>query len=183
MILFIDNYDSFTYNLVQAVESLGFSTMVIQNDNKINLDDLNPDKIIISPGPGKPENSGISIKVIEKAKRETPILGICLGHQCIGSVYGASICQSNEILHGQTSMIHHKKTGLFSNLPSPFQAARYHSLALESVPEKFNKTAWSNDEEIMGIQHKSLPLFGVQFHPESFLTTVGSKILENFLNV
>tara|TARA_Y100000590_G_scaffold387350_1_gene460818 strand:- start:1739 stop:2290 length:552 start_codon:yes stop_codon:yes gene_type:complete len=183
MILLVDNYDSFTYNLVQAVESLGASITVKQNDDKIKLDVLAPEKIIISPGPGTPKNSGISNKIIEKAVGQIPILGVCLGHQCIGSVFGVSVRQSKQILHGKTSLIHHDHSGLFFNVPSPFQAARYHSLSLASVPIEFHKTAWTNDGEIMGIQHESLPLFGIQFHPESFLTPMGSNILENFLNV
>ena len=183
MILLIDNYDSFTYNLVQAVELLGASVVVKQNDDKINLEELSPEKIIISPGPGTPNNSGVSIKIIDKVKGTIPILGVCLGHQCIGSSFGINVHQSKQILHGKTSLIHHNHSVLFTDVPSPFQVARYHSLSLESVPIAFDKTAWTNDGEIMGIQHKSLPLFGIQFHPESFLTPMGSKILENFLYV
>jgi anthranilate synthase/aminodeoxychorismate synthase-like glutamine amidotransferase len=183
MILLIDNYDSFTYNLVQAIEALGENVMVKQNDETLDLDSLNPEKIIISPGPGTPKDSGISSQIIKNAMPEIPILGVCLGHQCIGSVFGVNVRQSKRILHGKTSLIHHNTTGLFKGIPSPFQGARYHSLSLESVPTHFVKTAWTNDNEIMGIQHETLPLFGVQFHPESFLTPMGSKILENFVNV
>jgi len=228
MILLIDNYDSFTYNLVQAIEALGENVMVKQNDETLDLDSLNPEKIIISPGPGTPNDSGISNQIIKNAMPEIPILGVCLGHQCIGSVFGVNVQQSKRILHGKTSLIHHNQFGLFKGIPSPFQGARYHSLSsvfgvnvqqskrilhgktslihhnqfglfkgipspfqgaryhslsLESVPTHFVKTAWTNDNEIMGIQHETLPLFGVQFHPESFLTPMGSKILENFVNV
>lgn len=181
-LLLIDNYDSFTYNLVQLIESLGASVVVKQNDADINLDELLPEKIIISPGPGTPKDSGNSNRIIEKVNRQIPILGVCLGHQCIGSVFCADIRESNRILHGKTSLIHHDHSDLFIDVPSPFQAARYHSLSLESVPNGFQKTAWTNDGEIMGIQHESFPVFGVQFHPESFLTPMGSKILENFLS-
>ncbi len=182
-ILLIDNYDSFTYNLVQAIESLDATTKVKQNDDKIDLVELSPDKVIVSPGPGTPAGSGNSKQIIQTCTDKMPILGVCLGHQCIGSVFGVGVKQSKRILHGKTSLIHHNHTSLFKNVPSPFQAARYHSLSLESIPEGFLKTAWTNDGEIMGIQHESLPVFGVQFHPESFLTPMGSKILENFLNV
>ena len=183
MILLIDNYDSFTWNLVQCLETLGATVTVIQNDVSPDLTKLNPDKIIISPGPGTPVDSGNSNQIIQQFMDQKPILGVCLGHQCVGSVFGVDIQQSKRILHGKTSLIHHDQSGLFEAIPSPFQAARYHSLSLESVPRGFHKTAWTNDDEIMGIQHESLPIFGVQFHPESFLTPMGSKILENFLHV
>jgi anthranilate synthase/aminodeoxychorismate synthase-like glutamine amidotransferase len=181
-ILLIDNYDSFTFNLVQAIESLDATTKVKQNDNEIDLVELSPDKVIISPGPGTPKDAGNSNQIIEQLKGEIPILGVCLGHQCIGAVFNVDVQQSNRILHGKTSLIHHEHSDLFKDIPSPFQAARYHSLSLKSIPKGFKKTAWTNDGEIMGIQHDSLPLFGVQFHPESFLTPMGSKILENFLH-
>jgi anthranilate synthase/aminodeoxychorismate synthase-like glutamine amidotransferase len=183
MILLIDNYDSFTWNLVQAIESLGADVMVKQNDDNFDLEKPNPEKIIISPGPGTPADSGNSKQIIQQFINQKPILGVCLGHQCIGSVFGVNIQQSKRILHGKTSLIHHNQTGLFNGIPSPFQGARYHSLSLDSVPNRFLKTAWTNDGEIMGIQHESLPIFGVQFHPESFLTPMGNKILENFLDV
>jgi len=183
MILLIDNYDSFTWNLVQCLETLGATVTVIQNDVSPDLTKLNPDKIIISPGPGTPVDSGNSNQIIQQFMNQKPILGVCLGHQCIGSVFGVDIRQSKRILHGKTSLIHHNKSGLFNGIQSPFQGARYHSLSLESIPNGFHKTAWTNDDEIMGIQHESLPIFGVQFHPESFLTPMGSKILENFLHV
>ncbi|MBL51295.1 MAG: anthranilate/aminodeoxychorismate synthase component II [Candidatus Marinimicrobia bacterium] len=183
MILLIDNYDSFTYNLAQLIESFGETVQVIQNDTNINLDEFLPEKIIISPGPGTPSESGISKQIIQEYMNKQPILGVCLGHQCIGEVFGSTVKSSQRILHGKASLIHHMNSGIFKGIPSPFQAARYHSLSLDSVPENFFKTAWTNDHEIMGIQHEALPLFGVQFHPESFLTPMGPKILENFLNV
>jgi anthranilate synthase component 2 len=183
MILLINNYDSFTYNLVQALEYLGARIVVKQNDEALDLSSLNPEKIIISPGPGTPKDSGISNQIIKKTMKAIPILGVCLGHQCIGSVFGVDVRKSKRLMHGKTSLIHHDQTGLFHGIPSPFQGARYHSLSLESVPNEFLKTAWTNDGEIMGIQHKSLSIFGVQFHPESFLTPMGLKILENFLHV
>ena len=183
MILLIDYFDSFTLNLVQCLETLGATVTVIQNDVSPDLTKLNPDKIIISPGPGTPVDSGNSNQIIQQFMNQKPILGVCLGHQCIGSVFGVDIRQSKRILHGKTSLIHHNQSGLFNGIQSPFQGARYHSLSLESIPNGFHKTAWTNDDEIMGIQHESLPIFGVQFHPESFLTPMGSKILENFLHV
>jgi len=182
MILIIDNYDSFTWNLVQSLEILGANVTVKQNDDSSALANLNADSIIISPGPGVPADSGYSNQIIQKFMNQKPILGVCLGHQCIGSAFGANIQQSKRILHGRTSLIHHQQSGLFEGIPSPFQAARYHSLSLDSIPSNFVNTAWTNDQEIMAIQHESLPIFGVQFHPESFLTPMGSKILRNFLN-
>jgi len=182
MILIIDNYDSFTWNLVQSLEILGTNVLVKQNDDSSALANLNPDGIIISAGPGIPADSGYSNQVIQQFMNQKPILGVCLGHQCIGSVFGANIQQSKQILHGKTSLIHHQQQGLFEGISSPFQGARYHSLSLDSIPNNFVNTAWTNDREIMAIQHDSLPIFGVQFHPESFLTPMGSKILMNFLN-
>ena len=185
MILLLDNYDSFTYNLFQYITELGEDVKVIRNDELDikQLKSLNPEKLVISPGPSKPDNAGISNKAIREFSDKIPILGVCLGHQCIGQTFGAKVQYAGEVKHGKTSLIHHDHSGLFFDVPSPFQAARYHSLSLASVPIEFHKTAWTNDGEIMGIQHESLPLFGVQFHPESFLTPMGSNILENFLNV
>ncbi|MBL7013588.1 MAG: aminodeoxychorismate/anthranilate synthase component II [Candidatus Marinimicrobia bacterium] len=184
MVLLIDNYDSFTWNLVQAIEILG-ETVIVKSNNCIttkDVDELNPDKIIISPGPGTPKNAGISSQIINDYWKNIPLLGVCLGHQCIGEVFGANIIPSKQILHGKTSLIHHKSNNLFNNIPSPFQGARYHSLSLDTIPQDFKKTAWANDGEIMAMKHIEKPVFGVQFHPESFLTPVGNKILENFLN-
>ena len=184
MILLVDNYDSFTWNLVQGLETLGAEVLVSSHD-KIDSDRvsvLDPERIVISPGSGSPENSGNSNQIIKDFWREKPILGVCLGHQCIASVFHTPVIQSKRILHGKTSLIHHRQKDLFLDIPSPFQAARYHSLSIASVPENFDKTAWTNDEEIMAIAHKEKPIFGVQFHPESFLTPMGSKILKNFLH-
>ena len=185
MILLVDNYDSFTWNLVQAMEVLGEKVSVISNDEIHSefVKDINPSKMVISPGPGTPKDAGNSSQIIIDQWREIPILGVCLGHQCIGSVFGSTIVPAKKIMHGKTSLIHHNQNRLFKNIPSPFQAARYHSLSINTVPKEFEKSAWTNDGEIMAITHQEKPVFGVQFHPESFLTPVGSKILENFLNV
>lgn len=185
MILIVDNYDSFTWNLVQAIEILGEKTSVVSN-NEIQSElvkEISPSKMVISPGPGAPKDAGNSSQIIKEWWKKIPILGVCLGHQCIGSVFGSSIVPAKKITHGKTSQIYHNQSGLFGNTPSPFQAARYHSLSVNTVPKKFKKSAWTNDGEIMAIAHQEKPVFGVQFHPESFLTPVGSKILENFLNV
>ncbi|MFQ6678642.1 MAG: anthranilate synthase component II [Fidelibacterota bacterium] len=185
MILIIDNYDSFTYNLVQSIGPINPDIKVVLN-NQINIDDISdwdPSHIIISPGPGRPEHAGQSMAIIQRFGNTIPILGVCLGHQCIGSVYGAEIKQAKQILHGKISLIHHSQTQIFQNIPSPFHGARYHSLSIDSVPDQFYKSAWTNDGEIMAIAHKEKLIFGVQFHPESFLTPAGFKLLENFLNV
>lgn len=185
MILLIDNYDSFTYNLYQQIEGLGAKTKVYKHD-KINIDEirrLKPKKIVISPGPKRPEDAGISNKVIETFYKNIPILGVCLGHECIGQIFGAKIVHAEKILHGKTSKIYHTEDNLFSGIQNPFEAARYHSLILNKVPKDFNLTAWTKTEEIMAIHHSKYPLYGVQFHPESFLTEEGNKIMQNFLNV
>ena len=155
MVLIIDNYDSFTWNLVQSIELLGEAVIVKPNDRITvsEIEKMKPSKIIISPGPGTPANSGISIHTIHQFMHRIPILGVCLGHQCIGSVFNVGIKQSKNILHGKTSLIHHKTIGLFNGIPTPFQGARYHSLTLESVPDNFFKTAWTNDGEIMGFKY------------------------------
>lgn len=184
MILIIDNYDSFTYNLYQQIESLGAKTKIVKND-KISIAELaklSPSKIIISPGPKQPKDSGISTKVIEKFHKKIPILGVCLGHECIGELFGGKIVTAKKILHGKTSQIFHTEDNLFKGLKNPFSAARYHSLAIKKVPKNFILTAWDKDDEIMAIQHNKHPLFGVQFHPESFLTEEGDKLMQNFLN-
>tara|TARA_B100000315_G_scaffold258691_1_gene311711 strand:+ start:3006 stop:3563 length:558 start_codon:yes stop_codon:yes gene_type:complete len=185
MILLVDNYDSFTWNLVQSLEILGADVLVKHHDkvDPKQILDLNPDRIVISPGPGIPDQAGNSNKIITDLWNKIPILGVCLGHQCIASVFGVPVKQSKRILHGKTSLIHHLQSGIFNNVPSPFQGARYHSLSIESVPNNFVRTAWTNDGEIMAIVHKSKPVIGVQFHPESFLTPIGSHILKNFLYV
>ncbi len=183
MILIIDNYDSFTYNLYQQVEKLGKKTKIFKHD-KISIKEIEkikPEKIIISPGPKRPEDSGISVKVVQKFYSKTPILGVCLGHQCIGQFFSSKVLNAKTIVHGKTSKIYHSEDKLFKGLKNPFNAARYHSLILNKVPKDFIKTAWTKNNEIMAIQHKEYPVFGVQFHPESFLTEEGDKLMHNFL--
>lgn len=183
MILIIDNYDSFTYNLYQQIRSLGAKTKVVKNDQISipQIQKLRPSKIIISPGPGRPEEGGISNKVVQKFYSQIPILGVCLGHQCIGQIFGSKIIHAKETLHGKTSPIFHTEDKLFKGISNPFNAARYHSLAIDTLPRDFILTAWDKNNEIMGIQHKKHPLFGIQFHPESFLTPEGDKLIHNFL--
>ncbi|MCK9186082.1 aminodeoxychorismate/anthranilate synthase component II [Candidatus Gracilibacteria bacterium] len=184
MILLIDNYDSFTYNLYQLIEKLGEETKVVKNDEiSINeIKKIKPSKIIISPGPGNPKDSGISKKIIETFYKEIPILGVCLGHQCIGEIFGSKVLHAKKMMHGKTSKIYHFKNSIFKNIKSPFIGARYHSLIVDKVPKDFTLTAWTSDGEIMGIRHSKYNLFGVQFHPESFMTGQGEKIMKNFLN-
>ncbi|OGX15368.1 MAG: anthranilate/aminodeoxychorismate synthase component II [Omnitrophica WOR_2 bacterium RBG_13_41_10] len=187
MILMIDNYDSFTYNLVQYFGELGQNIRVFRND-KITLQQikrLNPDKIVISPGPGRPENAGISCAVIKEFAGKIPILGVCLGHQAIGYVYRGKIIGAKKLMHGKTSRIYHNKQTIFKGIPNPFEATRYHSLIVEkkSLPECLDIIAWTREGEIMGLKHKKFPLWGVQFHPESILTKKGKDILANFLKV
>jgi anthranilate synthase/aminodeoxychorismate synthase-like glutamine amidotransferase len=184
MILIIDNYDSFTYNLFQQVESLGEKALVFKHDEIgiSKIKSLNPDKIIISPGPKRPDDSGISTKVVQQFCSHIPILGVCLGHQCIGQVFGSKVVHAKNILHGKTSNIYHAEDDLFTGVQNPFQAARYHSLAIDKVPKDFRLTAWTEEDEIMAIQHNDFPVYGIQFHPESFLTKEGNKIMKNFLN-
>jgi anthranilate synthase/aminodeoxychorismate synthase-like glutamine amidotransferase len=187
MILMIDNYDSFTYNLVQYLGSLGAKVKVFRND-KITIarvKKLNPKKIVISPGPGRPENAGISCEIIRRLAPYIPMLGVCLGHQCIGYVYGASIINAKVLMHGKTSMIYHNKKTIFKGLPNPFEATRYHSLIVDkkTLPKCLEITAWTKEGEIMGLKHKEYPLWGVQFHPESILTKVGKDLLKNFLKI
>ena len=187
MILMIDNYDSFTYNLVQYFGELGADLQVYRND-KITIsgvEGLQPEKIVISPGPCTPNEAGISCQVIEHFADRLPLLGVCLGHQCIGQAFGGEIVHAKWLMHGKTSMIHHNGQGIFNNLDNPFQATRYHSLILknESKPNCLELTAWTDQDEIMGVQHTDLPIFGVQFHPESILTPEGKKLLDNFLQL
>lgn len=188
MILVIDNYDSFTYNLVQYLGQLQKNLKVFRND-KISITkikQLNPEKIVISPGPGRPEDAGISCELIDKFKEKIPILGVCLGHQAIGYAFGGKIIQAKKIMHGKTSMIYHNKKDIFKNIASPFEATRYHSLVVEkkTLPNVLEVIAWTKDDkEIMGLKHKEYTIWGVQFHPESILTKVGLKILSNFLNL
>jgi anthranilate synthase/aminodeoxychorismate synthase-like glutamine amidotransferase len=187
MILMIDNYDSFTYNLVQYFGELGQNIRVFRNDKIIlkQVKRLKPDKIVISPGPGRPENAGISCAVIGEFAGKIPILGVCLGHQSIGYVYGGKIIGAKKLMHGKTSMIYHNKQTIFKGIPNPFEATRYHSLIVEkkSLPECLEIIAWTRESEIMGLKHKKFPLWGVQFHPESILTKKGKDILANFLKI
>jgi anthranilate synthase component 2 len=187
MILVIDNYDSFTYNLVQYIGELGENLQVHRND-KINIPQIKkikPDRIVISPGPGRPEDAGISCRVIEEFADKIPILGVCLGHQCLGFVWGAKIVQAAQLMHGKTSVIYHNQRGIFKNIPNPFEATRYHSLIVSNrnLPSVLEITAWTKDNEIMGLRHKNFPVWGVQFHPESILTKSGKGILKNFLKL
>ncbi len=187
MILMIDNYDSFTYNLVQYLQELGARVEVFRND-KITVDkvkELKPEKIIISPGPGRPENAGISCELIRGLTGKIPILGVCLGHQAMGYVYGARIIGAKKLMHGKTSLIYHNKKTIFKNVPNPFEATRYHSLIVDkkSLPDELEVIAWTKEDEIMGLKHRNHNLWGVQFHPESILTRSGMDILANFLKL
>ncbi|HNW39284.1 MAG TPA: aminodeoxychorismate/anthranilate synthase component II [Candidatus Omnitrophota bacterium] len=187
MILMIDNYDSFTYNLVQYLGELGQRVLVYRND-LLSLEDikqLNPQKIVISPGPGRPENAGISCAVIKEFCGKIPILGVCLGHQAIGYCFGGKIVQAARLMHGKTSKIYHNQKDIFKNIPNPFMATRYHSLLVEkrSLPDCLELIAWTNDAEVMGLKHKAYPVWGVQFHPESILTKSGKDILDNFIKL
>jgi anthranilate synthase/aminodeoxychorismate synthase-like glutamine amidotransferase len=187
MILMIDNYDSFTYNLVQYFGELGEVLRVFRND-KISIEDierLRPEKIVISPGPGRPEDAGISCEIIRRFAPRIPILGVCLGHQCLGDVFGAKIIRAKKLMHGKTSMIRHNGKGIFKGMPDPFSATRYHSLLVDNkdLPQDLEITAWTKDREIMGLKHRSYPAWGVQFHPESIMSEDGRKILANFLKI
>ncbi len=186
MLLMIDNYDSFTYNLYQYLCELGAEVEVARND-KISVEeikDMSPEGIIISPGPSTPLEAGISNDVIRQFGPTIPTLGVCLGHQCIGYVYGAKVDQAGEIRHGKTSMVNHNGVGVLAGLPNPFEAIRYHSLVVypETVPDCLEVTAWTDDGLIMGLRHKEYPVEGVQFHPESILTPAGHDLLRNFLD-
>ena len=191
MMLMIDNYDSFTYNLVQYLGELGADVVVHRND-QITIEDIEkmqPERIMISPGPCTPNEAGISMEVIKHFAGKLPILGVCLGHQSIGQVFGGKIIHAREIMHGKTSMIHHNNKGVFKGLANPYEATRYHSLVIEkeSLPECLEITAWTENadgsmDEIMGVKHRTLAVEGVQFHPESILTEHGHDLLRNFLN-
>ena len=185
MLLMIDNYDSFTYNLVQYFGELGQEVAVYRND-QITLDEiakLKPAQIVISPGPCTPNEAGVSVPLIERFAGQIPILGVCLGHQAIGQAFGGRIVHAKQVMHGKTSPIHHHSSGVFRGLPDPFQATRYHSLVIEraSLPASLEITAQTDDGEIMGVRHKTLAVEGVQFHPESILTEHGHELLANFL--
>ena len=184
MVLVIDNYDSFTYNLVQYLGELGADVAVYRND-QVTIDDiaaLRPTHIVISPGPGDPEDGGISNEVIRAFGATIPVLGVCLGHQCIGHVYGGVVSRAPRLMHGKTSAVYHNGHGLFNGVPSPFTATRYHSLIVEEpLPETLAVTAFTRDGEVMALQHRDYQVVGVQFHPESILTEHGRRILQNFL--
>ncbi len=183
--LVIDNYDSFTYNLVQYLGELGAQVVVRRNDqvSEAEVRVMAPEEIVISPGPGTPREAGVSNRIIETFAGRIPILGVCLGHQCIGQVFGAKVVRAKEPVHGKVSLIHHDGRGVFSGLPGAFTATRYHSLVVEkeTLPDSLEITARADSGEVMGIRHRELPVEGVQFHPESILTTVGKQILQNFL--
>jgi len=186
MLLLIDNYDSFTYNLYQYLCELGQEVAVVRNDRTTigEIEQMGPERIVISPGPSTPLQAGISNDVIKHFGSWLPVLGVCLGHECIGYSYGGFIWQAKKIMHGKASPIHHNNKGLFDGLPNPFSAIRYHSLVVkrESLPECLEITAWTDDGEIMGLKHREHPVVGVQFHPESFMTQCGKDILKNFLD-
>jgi anthranilate synthase component II len=184
-ILVLDNYDSFVYNLVQELGELGALPVVFRND-AIDVDGIraqSPDAVLISPGPGRPEDGGVSLDAIRELAGEIPLLGVCLGHQCIGQIFGGSVVAAPYLMHGKTSEIHHDGQGIFAGLPNPFVATRYHSLVVspDSVPKELTVTATSSDGVIMGLRHRELPIEGVQFHPESVLTASGPDLLGNFL--
>ncbi len=185
MLLLIDNYDSFTYNLFQYLSELGEEVVVVRNDKTTleEIDKMKPQRIVISPGPSTPLRAGISNNVIRHFDSRLPILGVCLGHQCIGYSYGAAIGQARKIMHGKSSLIYHNSQGVLAGLPNPFSAIRYHSLVVQpdGLPDCLEVSAWTDDGTIMGLRHRQYPVEGVQFHPESFMTEVGKDLLKNFL--
>jgi len=185
MVLVIDNYDSFTYNLVQYIGELGAQPTVRRNDaiTVKEVQELAPSHIVISPGPGNPEDGGVSLAIIRRFFKSLPILGVCLGHQCIAAAFGGQVGPAPRLVHGKTSPIHHNQQGLFRGLPSPFEAMRYHSLiVLEPLPDCLETTALTDEGEVMALAHHGAPVFGLQFHPESILTAYGKDILSNFLS-
>ena len=185
MLLLIDNYDSFTYNLFQYLSELGEEVVVVRNDKTSleRIDEMKPRCIVISPGPSTPLRAGISNEVVRHFGSRLPILGVCLGHQCVGYSYGGLIGQAPEIMHGKSSLVHHNSQGVLAGLPNPFPAIRYHSLMVrrEGLPDCLEVTAWADDGTIMGLRHRQYPVEGVQFHPESFMTEAGKDLLKNFL--
>jgi anthranilate synthase/aminodeoxychorismate synthase-like glutamine amidotransferase len=187
MLVIIDNYDSFTYNLVQYFGELGAAVKVFRNDaiTVEKIEGLKPSHIVISPGPGGPDDAGISCEVIRHFSGSVPLLGVCLGHQCIGRVFGGRIVGAGRLMHGKTSQVHHDATGVFAGMASPLRATRYHSLIVErkSLPSCLRVTAWTKENEIMGLAHVRHPVFGVQFHPESIMTDCGKPLLQNFLRM
>ena len=187
MLLLIDNYDSFTYNLYQYLCELGSEVKVVRN-NKVTVDEIgsmDPERIIVSPGPSHPRQAGISNEVIRHFGNRLPLLGVCLGHQCIGYSYGGTVGHAQKIMHGKSSLVHHSNTGVFAGIPNPFSAIRYHSLAVSrrDLPACLEVTAWTDDGEIMGLRHRQYKVEGIQFHPESFMTENGKEILRNFLKL
>ncbi len=186
-VVVIDNYDSFTYNLVQALGALGADVVVVRNDQvTVNeVEEMAPDRLLISPGPCTPQEAGISVEAIRYFAGKIPILGVCLGHQSIGAAFGGKIVRAQRLMHGKTSMIRHDGQGVFKGLPNPFEAMRYHSLLVDeaTLPECLVATAWSEKDELMGVRHKGVQVEGVQFHPESIMTPEGPKLLENFLKI
>ncbi len=187
MLIVIDNYDSFTYNLVQFLGTLGARIKVFRNDeiDIKGIESMDPSRLLISPGPCTPDEAGISIAAIRHFAGRIPILGVCLGHQSIGAAFGARVVRAERLMHGKPSMIRHDGRGVFRGLPNPFEAMRYHSLIVDvqSLPECLEPTAWSEQDELMGIRHRSLPIEGVQFHPESIMTPEGMNLLKNFLEM
>ncbi len=187
MLLMIDNYDSFTFNIVQYLGQLGETVKVVRNDelSVADIAGLQPDRLVISPGPCSPEEAGISVGVIREYAGKIPLLGVCLGHQSIGAAFGGRVVRSASLMHGKTSPIHHDGTELFEGLPNPFNATRYHSLVVEraTLPDCLEVTAWVENGEIMGMRHRDLSVWGVQFHPESILTEGGMRLLNNFLTL
>jgi anthranilate synthase component 2 len=186
LLLLIDNYDSFTYNLFQYFCELGQDVRVVRNNQTTleEIEKMSPEKIVISPGPSTPLQAGISNDVIRHFGPRMPLLGVCLGHQCIGHCYGGIVRQAKQVMHGKMSLVHHSNKGVFAGLSNPLKAVRYHSLAVDrsSLPECLEITAWTEDDTIMGLKHREYPIEGVQFHPESFMTQSGIDILKNFLN-
>ncbi|OYV24649.1 MAG: aminodeoxychorismate/anthranilate synthase component II [Rhodospirillales bacterium 20-58-10] len=187
MIVLIDNYDSFTFNLVHFLGDLGAACVVRRNDKITPAEVLamNPQGIVLSPGPCTPNEAGICLDMVTAAAGKVPLLGVCLGHQAIGQAFGGNVIRAPEPVHGKTSPVHHANSDIFAGLPDPFTATRYHSLIVEraTLPDALEVTAWTDDGIIMGLRHKNLPIFGVQFHPESIATSHGHEILENFLNI
>ena len=187
MILLVDNYDSFTYNLYQYLSELGGEVRVVRNDQAsvAEMEALAPERVVVSPGPCTPKEAGVSVELIQRLAGRVPILGVCLGHQCVGEAFGGVVAGAGEIMHGKSSRIEHDGKGVFSGLPNPFEAIRYHSLAItpESVPECLEVTARSDSGVIMGVRHREYPIEGIQFHPESIMTSAGKDILRNFLEM
>jgi anthranilate synthase/aminodeoxychorismate synthase-like glutamine amidotransferase len=185
MLLLIDNYDSFTYNLYQYLAELGQEVLVARNDRITieEIESLSPERIVVSPGPSTPDRAGISNDVIRHFGPRLPLLGVCLGHQCVGQVYGGTVGRAKAVMHGKSSLVHHRGEGVLAGLPNPFPAIRYHSLAVaeEGLPGCLEVTAWTDDGTIMGLRHRQHPVEGVQFHPESFMTPAGKDLLRNFL--